>query len=55
MVKETTADFAQAIDTNDFGELYEKSSTDFKNTYTEDQMKNVLRRSWIRSGLFFRA
>jgi len=43
MVKETTADFAQAIDTNDFGELYEKSSTDFKNTYTEDQMKNVFK------------
>lgn len=43
MVKETTADFAQAIDTNDFSELYEKSSTDFKNTYTEDQMKNVFK------------
>ena len=43
MVKETTADFAQAIDTNDFGEIYEKSSTDFKNTYTEEQMKNVFK------------
>ena len=43
MVKETTADFAQAIDTNDFSDIYEKSSTDFKNTYTEDQMKNVFK------------
>jgi len=43
MVKETTADFAQAIDTNDFSEIYEKSSTDFKNTYTQDQMKNVFK------------
>ena len=43
MIKETTADFAQAIDTNDFSEIYEKSSTDFKNTYTEEQMKNVFK------------
>jgi len=43
MVKETTADFAQAIDTNDFSDLYSKSSTDFQNTYTEDQMKDVFK------------
>src|SRR4051812_46460124 len=40
MVKETTADFAEAIDSNDFHDLYEKSSSDFQATYTEDQFKN---------------
>lgn len=43
MIKETTADFAQAIDTNDFHDIYEKSSTDFQSTYTEEQMKNVFK------------
>jgi hypothetical protein len=43
MIKETTADFAQAIDTNDFKDIYEKSSTDFQKTYTEEQMKNVFK------------
>lgn len=43
MVKETTADFAKAIDANDFSEIYEKSSTDFKNTYTEEQMGEVFK------------
>ena len=43
MVKETTADFAQAIDTGDFSEIYSKASTDFQNTYTEDQMKDVFK------------
>ena len=43
MVKETTEDFAQAIDSNDFSDLYAKSSTDFQSTYTEDQMKDVFK------------
>lgn len=43
MVKETTQDFATAIDSNDFGDLYEKSSTDFQRTYTEEQMKDVFK------------
>jgi hypothetical protein len=43
MVHELTEDFARAIDTNDFSDIYEKSSTDFQNTYTEDQMKNVFK------------
>lgn len=43
LVKETTADFAQAIDTGDFSEIYSKASTDFQNTYTQDQMKNVFK------------
>ena len=43
MVKETTEDFAEAIDSNDFAELYNKSSSDFQSTYTEDQMKDVFK------------
>lgn len=43
MIKETTADFADAVDTNDFHDIYEKSSSDFQTTYTEEQMKNVFK------------
>ena len=43
LVKETTADFAYAISTEDFSKLYEKSSRDFQATYTEDQMKDVFK------------
>ncbi|MGD9562574.1 MAG: hypothetical protein AB7F88_10760 [Pyrinomonadaceae bacterium] len=43
LVKETTADFAQAIDDGDFAELHSKSSTDFQRTYTKDQMNNVFK------------
>lgn len=43
MVKETTADFAKAIDTNDFSDIYAKSSSDFQSTYTEDQMSDVFK------------
>ncbi|MCC6329864.1 MAG: hypothetical protein IT174_15225 [Acidobacteria bacterium] len=43
LVKETTADFAQALDTNDFSEIYENASSDFKSTYTEDQMADVFK------------
>ena len=43
MVKETTADFAKAIDSGDFSEIYEKSSSDFQNTYTKEQMRNVFK------------
>ncbi len=44
MVKETTEDFAQAIDTGDFTELYDKASMDFKNTYPDKgEMNNVFK------------
>jgi hypothetical protein len=43
MVHDLTSDFARAIDTGDFSELYDQSSTDFQNTYTEDQMKTVFK------------
>ena len=39
LVKETTADFAAAISSDDFSTLYSKSSTDFQSTYTEEQRK----------------
>jgi hypothetical protein len=43
MVKETTADFARAIDANDFSEIYSKASSDFQSTYSEEEMKNVFK------------
>jgi hypothetical protein len=43
MIKETTADFAQAVDTNDFHDIYEKSSSDFQTTYTEEQMQKAFK------------
>lgn len=43
MVKETTEDFAKAIDSEDFSDIYSKSSTDFQSTYTESQMKDVFK------------
>ena len=43
MVKETTADFADAIESGDFTEIYDKASSDFQSTYTKDQMQNVFK------------
>jgi len=43
MIKETTADFTNAIESEDFSSLYAKSSSDFQSTYTEDQMKDVFK------------
>ena len=40
IIAETTADFNYAITLNDFSKMYEKASTDFKRTYTEEQFKN---------------
>jgi len=41
LVKETTADFANAIETNDFSELYSKSSSDFQLQFTEAKLKTT--------------
>ena len=41
LVKETTSDFANAIETEDFSKLYAKASSDFKSTYTVEQAKNA--------------
>jgi hypothetical protein len=43
MVRELTADFARAIDSNDFSTIYSDASTDFQNSYSEDQMKDVFK------------
>ena len=43
MVHDLTSDFARAIDTNDFSDIYSEASTDFQNTYTLDQMKTVFK------------
>lgn len=41
LVRETTSDFADAIDTGDFSAIYGKASSDFQSSYTEAQMKNA--------------
>src|ERR1051325_4738465 len=41
LVKETTADFADAIDSEDFSKLHSKASTDFQSTYTVEQTKTA--------------
>ncbi|MDI1240301.1 MAG: hypothetical protein PSX80_00075 [bacterium] len=40
LIKETTADFAAAISSGDFSNMYEKASMDFKSTYTKDQLQD---------------
>jgi hypothetical protein len=43
LVAETTADFNYAITLNDFSKMYEKASSDFKNTYTEQEFANTFK------------
>ncbi len=43
LVKDTTADFAEAVDTKDFNALYDKASTDFQNTYTVSEMETAFK------------
>lgn len=43
LVRETTAEFAAAISNDDFSDLYDKASTDFQSTYTEEQTKNTFK------------
>ena len=43
LIRETTADFAYSISEEDFSKMYEKTSTDFKNTYTEEQMQDFFK------------
>jgi hypothetical protein len=40
LAHETTSQFADAIDTDDFGDLYDNASKDFQRTYTEDEVKS---------------
>lgn len=41
LVKSTTAQFANAISTEDFTTLHKEASIDFQNTYTPEQAKEV--------------
>lgn len=43
LVKDTTAEFADAIDSNDFSDLYANASSDFRSTYTEDEIKKAFK------------
>jgi ABC-type transporter MlaC component len=43
LVRETMSDFTDAIRTGDFSTLYEKASSDFQSTYTEDQTAAVFK------------
>ena len=43
LVRSTTAQFANAISTEDFSSIYNDASEDFKSTYTEQQMKDVFK------------
>lgn len=43
LVKETISDFADAVEIGDFSDIYEKSSIDFQNTYTVDEMKEAFK------------
>ena len=44
-VKLTTAQFANAISTGDFSDIYAEASSDFKAAYTEEQMRDVFKNS----------
>ncbi|HEX3101041.1 MAG TPA: hypothetical protein VHQ01_04585 [Pyrinomonadaceae bacterium] len=41
LVKATFSDFADAVDSGDFGQFYDNASGDFQTTYTKDQVKST--------------
>ena len=43
LVKETTADFAAAVSSGDFTNMYEKASAKFQATYTKDQFQRAFK------------
>ncbi len=43
LVKATTAEFADGVESGDFSDLYANASQDFRRTYTEDQIKTAFR------------
>jgi hypothetical protein len=43
LVKSTTASFANAISTEDFSNLYSEASSDFRNQYSEQEMKDAFK------------
>ena len=38
LVKETTSEFADAVDSGDFNQIHSNASSDFQNTYTVEEM-----------------
>lgn len=51
LVKETTADFAAAISSGDFTDIYNKASMDFRQTYTLQQTQDVFKDFIEKKGL----
>jgi hypothetical protein len=43
IVKDTTADFAYAIENDDFSEIYSKSAPDFQKEYSEKEMREAFK------------
>lgn len=43
LVKETTADFAYAVSTEDFSKLYDNASSEFQSTYSEEEAKAIFK------------
>jgi hypothetical protein len=43
LVKDTTAQFSEAVDSGDFSEIHANSSSDFQNTYTVDEMTTAFK------------
>jgi hypothetical protein len=43
LLKDTTDDFAKAIDKNDFSDMRDKASSDFQSQFSEQQMKDAFK------------
>lgn len=43
LVKDTTAEFADAVNSGDFTEMYNNASSDFQSSYTVDQVKTAFK------------
>lgn len=43
LVKDTTSQFGDAVQSGDFSDLYNNASSDFQSTYTVDQMKTAFK------------
>ena len=52
MVTETTSDLAAAISSGDFSDLYNKASSDFKTTYTEEQTRETFKDFVAKKSVF---
>lgn len=43
LVKETTSEFSDAVDSGDFNQIHSNASSDFQNTYTVDEMATAFK------------